>query len=199
MNPFFFVRDCCSRALERKRTLIVLAVLLAVGFILGACFAKNPAMYAFNRRMCTRFVDRVCYSDTSVLKLFLLRTLGHSALILAAIAGGVHPVALALPVVALLFRSFTFGGSVVVLVSVYGAAGVLILVVLLLPVHLLIDALLLLSSSLSFGRAFGFCFCKRDFIALFSDFFSLVLCTAAVCLLEAFLLLAFFHPIGNIL
>ena len=163
----------------------------------GIVFIKTPAFYEFHLKQCDRFLDRVCYSDRNVFVIFLERT-AASALLLA-LAGGLHPVCLPIPVLVLLYRSYTFGGTLAVLFSVYSFPGAVVAFALYLPVHLLIDAILLLAAGVSFWRAFCFSFCAGDLKELLFDFLAFLAFLALVCLLEMILLLALFHPMGNLL
>ncbi len=197
MSLFFFT-DCLGRAWERKRTLLILGGTVLLGFILGISFAQTPAFYEFHVKGCERFLVRVCYSDRSIFEIFLERTAGCALLLLLMLTAGMHYAGCILPPVLLVFRSYTLGGSVAIFFTVYGVSGALIVFVLLLPFHLLIDAVLLLASAISYGRMGRFCFAKQDFFELALDFLALFLLILAVCLLEALILLAVFHPIGNV-
>ena len=86
--------------------------------------------------------------------------------------------------------------DIVIFFSVYRLTGALVVFVLYLPVHLLFDCLFLAATSLSCGRARRFC--GEDFFCLLWDFLVLLAITAIVCLAEAILLLALFHPLGSI-
>lgn len=199
MDPFFYARDCLSRALERKKTLIAGGILFVAAAILGMCFCKSYAMYEYHLNLCNRFLDRVCYSNRSVFLIFLERWAGHGLLAALILAAGMHLAALPLAFAVFLYRAYTFGGSIVIFFTAYGFAAVPVVFVLYLPVHLLIDAVLLLALSLSCGRSGCFSFCGSDFLMLLVDFLLIMALVAAVCLAEAVLLLALFHPIGNIL
>ncbi len=193
-----FIRDCLFRIRERKVTLLVIASLFLVGIVLGIAFARTPAFYDYQQNLCDRYLYRVCYSDRSVFVIFLERTAGASLLLLITGLSGVHVAVLAVPCALLLYRSYTFGGSIAILFGVYGVSGAVVALVLYIPVHLLIDAALIASTALSFGRARCFHFHKQDVCALLLDLLALFLLIAAVCLLEAILLLAIFHPLGNL-
>ena len=170
-----------------------------LGAVLGMIFVKTPAMYNYHRNLCDRFIDRVCYSKTSVFLIFLRRSFGHGLLLLLVIVGGIHPATLPVPVAVLLYRAYTFGGSLVIFFQIYGVSGALVVLVLFLPIHLIIDCALLFGTALSFGRCRGFSFCKGDILCLLGDALCLFLCIVAACIIETVLLLALFHPIGNIL
>ncbi len=195
----FFVRDTLMRAIERKKTLLALSVLFLFMTILGICLVSSPAVYEYQLSVTDKFMTEICFSDDSVFLIFLSRTAGFSLLLLLVLAGGIHPAALLLPLAVLLYRAFTFGGSLYVFFSFYGLSGGLVVFVLYLPVHLCVDVCLLLAASLSVGRAFGFCFCKNDFLGLLWDFLALLILIVLVCFIEMILLLVLFHPIGNIL
>lgn len=203
MDPISFCRDTCygvfSRAFERRRTLILLLVLVLVGAICGMAFFKTPAFYEFHLRSCDRFLDRICYSDRNVFVLFLERTGGCVLLVALYLIGGVHIAGLFLPAAGILFRAYTFGGTVAVLFSVYRLPGALVVFVLYLPIRIMTDAVLLLAAALSVARAPAFCFSRSDFRDLLLDFAVLSLLIVLVCLIEAILLLALFHPLGNLL
>ncbi len=194
----FFLKDALCRATQKKRALVVFGVIFLVGMILGICFVKTPAFYEFHLNQCDRFLTRVCFSERSVFLIFLERLAGCFLLLLLTLAGGVHIAAIAVPTVVLIYRSYTFGGQIAVLFGVYGVSGALVALILYIPIHLLIDALLLLAASLSVCRARCFKFSKRELCELLLDLLAFLLLIAAVCLLEIILLLAIFHPLGNI-
>ncbi len=199
MNMPYPVRDCVCRAAERRKTLLVLAVVFLAMAVLGICFYQTPAFYDYHLTLCERFVDRVCYSQQSVFLIFLERFAGNALFVLVILAGGVHPVALVLPPLTLCYRAYTFGGSLAVFFSVYRLSGALIVFVLYLPVHLLVDVVLLGGAALSFSRAPRFKFSKGDLRELLCDFLILLVLIAAICLLEMILLLVLFHPLGYLL
>ena len=193
MDPFFCVRDVFSRALERKKLLAAFAAGFLICVILGAVFIKTPAGYSYHLRIAEKFLDRVCFSERSVVVIFFERTAGHALLLALVLLGGIHAAAIVLPSVDRFYRACTNGGSLVIFYSVYRLTGALVL-----PVHLLIDCVLLLGTSLSCGRAKGFCFCGGDWLLLLRDFLTLLALIAIVCLAEMILLLALFHPLGNV-
>lgn len=193
------MRDCLARSWERKRTLLVFLALFLAGFVLGICFVKEPAFYEYHLSACERYLSRVCYSDRSVFTIFLERTAGCALLLLLVLIAGVHVAALAVPPVVLLYRAYTFGGSVAVFLGVYSVSGFFVVFALYLPMHLLIDAVLIAGTAVSFGRAPRFCFSKGDFAELALDFLALLILVAIVCFFEMFLLLAVFHPVGYVI
>lgn len=185
--------------MERKKTLIVFSVVFFVSFILGIALIGTPAAYDYHLNACDRFIDRICFSQNSVILIFFERAAGNALLLAAFCISGIHIACLVLPPALLVYRAYTCGGSVAIFFSVYGVTGILIALVLYLPVHLLIDGCCISATALSFGRARGFRFCKTDFIGLFFDYLILLLMVIAICLLEMILLLVLFHPLGNIL
>ena len=196
--PYCF-QDCLGRATERKKTLIIFAALFAVSAILGICFIKTPAVYDYHLNLCDRFVGRVCFSERNVFLIFLERTAGNAFILLLLLLAGIHVFGLVVPPAVFVYRAYTFGGSVAVFFSVYGVSGALIALVLYMPVHLLLDAVFLGATSLSFGRARRFRFCRENFKELALDFLILLLIVTIICLLEMILLFALFHPLGNLL
>ena len=196
---FFFAQNFAARALERKKTLIFLAAVLVIFTILGLCFVSSPAVYEYHLSVCDSFVLDVCFSDTNVFFIFLSRLGGCALLIALVLVGSLHPVAIILPVAVLVYRAFTFGGSLYVFFDFYGLSGAMIVLILYFPIHLLTDALLLLATSVSIGNAFRFCFTRADVFGLFKDFLTALLCAVFIYLAEMILLLALFHPIGKIL
>ena len=148
---FSFLREFFGRALERRGTLIIFAILFAAGALLGLCFINTPAAYDFHLENCDRYLRRVCYSDRNVFTIFSERTAG--CLLLAALSAisGIHIAALALPSAVLLYRAYTFGGSIRILCSVYRVSGSLVVLVLYLPIHLLVDAVLIVGMALSYA------------------------------------------------
>ncbi len=165
----------------------------------GIVFIKTPAFYEYHLKICDRFLDRVCYSDRSVFLIFLERTAGNALLLVLVLAGGLHPACLPLPAVVLLYRSYTFGGTLAILFSVYAFPGAVVAFVLYLPIHLLVDVALLLAAGTSVCRAFCFSFCAGDWKELLCDFLAFLALLVLICLLETVLLLALFHPLGNLL
>lgn len=199
MNLLFCYRDCFCRIIKRKKTLIFLLLLFLCSTLCGIIFVNSPSFYEYHLRMCDRYLDRVCYSQTNVFLIFIKRTAGHSIFLLLLFVAGVHRAACVFTPLALVYRGYTFGGSIYIFLKVYRFSGAVVLFVLYLPVHLLLDVLFLACGTLSFARAADFRFCKNDFKELMLDFFLFLLAVTAICLLEAVLLLAFFHPLGNIL
>ena len=198
MNLPFRFQDCLSRTFGRKKTLIVFAVLLLLGTILGLIFVTTPAIYDYHITVCDRFVNRVCFSDRSVLEIFLERVLGHTVLLLIVTLSGIHLVGCVFPPIILVFRAYTLGGSLYIFFSVYRFTGALIVIGLYLPIHLLVDFVLCCAGALSYARCRRFCFTRHDWLMLFFDFLVLFCFLLIVGLLEMLLLLALFHPIGNI-
>lgn len=199
MNPLFLLRDCCGRAVNNKKTLLAFLFVLLISALCGMIFVKTPAVYSYHLTICERFVDRVCFSSRSVFLIFLERTAGHFLILLLLLCAGIHTAGLIVTPAVICFRAYTFGGSLVIFFTVYRFTGALIVFVLYLPVHLLIDAVLLLAVSLSFSRARCFRFCADDWKGLLLDLVVLFVLILLICLIEAFLLLALFHPLGNIL
>jgi len=199
MRFFLPVKNCCERALSRKKTLIIFAVLFLTGIILGIIFIKTPAMYDYHLARCDRFIDRVLFSDRSVFVIFLERTFGHILILLPLLLAGIHPAALVVTPFVLVFRAYTFGGSIAIFFSVYRLSGTLLVLALYIPIHLLIDAVFFMAIAVSFARAKCFRFCKSDFLELFCDLLVFACMIALICFAEMLLLLILFHPIGNIL
>lgn len=198
MNPFFHVRDCFSRALTRKKTLIVFLLLFLAGIVLGLIFITTPAIYDYHLTICDRFVNRVCFSDRSVFEIFLERLFGNGLLLLLTVAAGIHWAGCIFPPIVLGYRAYTFGGSLYIFFSVYRISGAFIVVALYLPVHILVDAVLCCASTLSYARAPHFGFAKPDWLSLLTDLGCLFLLLIAIGLIELLLLMALFHPLGNI-
>ena len=198
MNIFFRFRECFGRAFERKKTLLVFAVLFLAGMVLGLIFVTTPAMYDYHITVCDRFVNRVCFSDRSVLEIYIERLAGHAVLLAVIGLSGVHIIGCIFPPIVLVYRAYTLGGSLYIFFSVYRFAGALIVIGHYLPVHLAVDAVLCFAGALSYGRAARFCFGKQDWLFLLSDFLLLLALLAAIGLAEMLLLLALFHPLGNI-
>lgn len=198
MEPLSRLRECISRAFGRKWAPISLTALFLLGFVLGLIFSRTPAFYEYHLRAVDRYLDRVVYSDGSVVGIFFARFAGNAVILILLTAGGVHPLTLVLPATVFLFRAYTFGGALAVLFSAYEASGALVAVVLYLPVHLLLDAVFLLAASLAFSRAAAFRFCTSDLCELLLDLAVLLVLILLVCLFEALLLFALFHPLGNL-
>ena len=199
MNLLSFWKETLAEIVARKKTLAVFAALFAVCGVLGICFIKTPAIYGYHLNLCDRFIDRVCYSDRSVILIFFERTCGNALLLCVVLFSGVHPVGLILPPIVLAYRAYSFGGSLAIFFSVYRVSGALIVFVLYLPIHLLIDAVLIGATALSCARASHFRFCKGDLIRLVRDVLLLTAIITIICFLEMLLLLVLFHPLGNLL
>lgn len=199
MNPLFCVRECVCRALARKKTLAVFAAVFLIGVIVGLCCIKTPAIYGYHLKLCDRFIDRVCYSDRSVFLIFLERTAGNLLLLSLFLASGIHCAALALPPALILYRAYTFGGSLYIFCAVYGVTGALIAFVLFFPIHIAIDLIFLSATALSYARAPRFRFGNEELRELLLDFLIFAAFVLIICLAEAILLAALFHPFGNIL
>lgn len=197
MHLLFCLQEMLSRALERKKALIAFCVLFLVCMIVG--MSMSGAESAYHLRLCKCFLQNVCYSDRNVFLIFLERTAGCWLLSAFILLAGIHIVCLALPPLIMAFRAYTFGGCLVLFFSVYRFTGALIVIALYLPVHLLVDAVLLWAALLSCDRARGFCFCRTDFMSILRDFVILAIILLLVCLLEMFLLLLFVRPVGNLM
>ena len=195
MHPLFYVREAFSRAWERKRTLIIFALLFLVGMIVGMSFGAS----AYHGKLCARYLRDVCYTDRSVFLVFLERAAGCIVLAAFLLFAGIHIVGLVFPPLLIAFRAYTFGGCLVVFFSVYRVSGALIVFCLYLPIHLLVDAVLLWATALTYDRAPGFCFCRADFFAILRDLAVLAAVLLAICFAEAVLLLVIVHPIGNLM
>ncbi len=194
-----FFSGCLERIREHKRMLLLFGILYLLGIVLGFLFITTPTAYEYHLTLCERYLDRVCFSDRNVFVIFLERSAGRTLLLVLILLSGVHLAALFVPSAVLLYRAYTFGGSIVILFSVYRVTGVLVVFVLYLPVHLLIDAVLICATALSCVRAPHFCFCKKDFTGIGGDLIALSIFILLVCLIEMLLLLAVFHPIGTLL
>lgn len=193
------VKECFGRAFEKKVVLIVFAILFVVGMALGIVFIKTPAIYDYHLNRCERFIDSVCFSDRSVFLIFLERIAEHALILALLLAAGIHPVGLVITPVIVVFRAYTFGGSLAIFFTVYRMTGALIAIAFYLPVHILFDCIFFAAVALSFGRAFSFRFCKRNFSEVLKDLIILLIFTAVVCIVEMILLLILFHSVGNIL
>lgn len=162
----------------------------------GIVFIKTPTFFDYYLKACDRFLDSVCYSDRSVVLICLERTAGSTFFLLLVLIGGIHPAALVLPTSALAFRAYTFGGTTAILFSVYKVSGALVFFTLYLPIQLLLGIVFLAAASLSFSRAFRFCFQCDDFRVLFVDFVIFFVLILLVCIFEALLLGVLYHPLG---
>ncbi|MGN1077514.1 MAG: hypothetical protein ACI4ST_03280, partial [Candidatus Gallimonas sp.] len=180
---FFSFRDCFARALVHRKTPIVFAVIFVLCFVLGIAFIGSPSVYDYHLNACERFLDRICFSSRSVFVIFLERTVGSALLLALFLLAGIHPVGLILPPALFVFRAYTCGGSVAIFFSVYGFTGIFVGLVLYFPVHLALDFLFLVASSLSCDRARKFRFCKEETCSLLADFVVLLIVVAAVCLI----------------
>lgn len=195
----FPIRDCWRRVCDKKIALMIYGAVFLCFTVLGICFIKTPAIYEYHLNLCDKFVDRVCYSDRSVIVIFFERSSGHILLLAIALLAGVNMFAVAVPTVIFVYRAYTFGGSLYIFFNVYRLSGALIVGLLYLPVHLFIDVVLLSAILFSLGRAPRFSFCRQDFTDILRDFIVLGVLILLICLLEAVLLLALFHPLGNII
>lgn len=198
MNLSFF-RDCLGRAFEKKVVLIVLGALFAVFMLLGIIFSGAALFYDYLLNQCDRYLYYVCYSDRSVILIFFERTAGGGVLLAVCALAGIHYAALALIPAVLIYRAYTFGGCIAVFFGAFGFSGALVALVLYIPIHLMVDLVLVCCCSVSVSRARLFRFHKQDFFDLMRDFLAFLLIAVAVFLLEAILLLAIFHPLGNLI
>lgn len=196
MNPLFLLRELFSRCIERKWAIISLFLLCLCSIMCGIVFIKTPTFFDYYLKACDRFLDSVCYSDRSVVLICLERTAGSTFFLLLVLIGGIHPAALVLPTSALAFRAYTFGGTTAILFSVYKVSGALVFFTLYLPIQLLLGIVFLAAASLSFSRAFRFCFQCDDFRVLFVDFVIFFVLILLVCIFEALLLGVLYHPLG---
>lgn len=194
----FFLRDCLGRIRDRKRVLLLFFGLYFTGAVLGMCFIYTPSVYGYHLDVCRKFMDGVCFSDRNVFLIFIEHAAEGGLLLAVILAAGMHCAGLVVPPVLLLYRAYTFGGSVVIFFSVYRVTGVLVVFLLFLPVRLLTDGLLICATVLSCARAANFRFCRPDFLGLALDLAALFIALLAVCLLELVLLAAVFHPIGDL-
>lgn len=199
MNFLPFLRDCGQRVLQKKLALCIFGAIFLCFAILGMCFIKTPAIYEYHLDLCDRFVDRVCFSERSVFVIFLERCAGQLLFVALALISGVHVIVLAVPSVIFVYRAYTFGGSIYIFFSVYRFSGALIVFALYLPIHLLLDVILLAAIVLSLERTRRFRCDRKSFCEILCDFAVLGVAVVAVCLLEMILLAALFHPIGYIL
>lgn len=196
---FSFFRDIWERISEKKSVPVLFGALFVLGAVFGMCFAAAPEVFPYLERGCSRFLAEVCFTDRNVFVIFLERTAGVGLLLALILLSGVHVAALVLPSVLLVGRAYTFGGSLVVFFSAYRVTGALVVFAAYLPVHLLIDLILLAATCLSCGRAPRFCFCKRDLCDLGKDFLFLFAAGALVLFAEMLLLAVIFHPLGDLI
>ena len=197
MRPVDCLQETFMRACERKRTLIAFAALFVVCAIVGMTLGGSAS--AYHLRLCTHYLRDVCYTDRNIFVVFLERAAGCCLLAAFLLFSGVHPACLVLPPLLIAYRAYTFGGCIVVFFSVYRFAGALIVFTVYLPIHLLVDAVLLWATALSCGRAPCFCFCRSDFFALLRDLAVLAAVMLVICLTEMILLLVIVHPVGNLM
>ena len=193
------VKDCLGRVFEKKVVLFIFGALFLLGTVLGIVFVKTPAIYDYHLNRCERFLDSVCFSDRNVLLIFLERIAGHSLILLLLLAAGVHPVGLVITPIVVVFRAYTFGGSLAIFFSVYRMTGVLVAIAFYIPIHIMFDCIFLSAVAISFRRAGCFHFSKHDFGALLLDFIIFLIFLLIVCIAEVLLLLLLFHSVGNIL
>lgn len=199
MNLLSCYRDCANRVAERKKLLIVFGAIFFAFAVCGLMFIKTPAVYDYHLTLCDRFIDRVCFSDRSVFVIFLERTAGNLFLLGIVLCAGVHFVALIAPCGIIAYRAYTFGGSLYIFFSVYRFSGALIVFVLYLPIHIMIDFLLISATALSCTRTRYFCWNREDLWGILWDLLLLGTIVVLVCILEMIFLFALFHPLGNIL
>lgn len=199
MNPLFVLHELFHRIFERKWVIVLLIFTFLLSTMCGIVFVKTPVFYDYHLKICDRFLDRVCYSDRSVFFIFLERSFGNALFLGLLMIGGIHPLALSLPTVAIAFRAYTFGGTLTILFTTYEVSGAMVALTLYLPIHLLLDAMFLFAAAISFTRAFSFRFDKNDLRELLFDYLKFLLIIILICILEALLLAVLFHPIGNLL
>lgn len=199
MGLLFLLRDLFFRAMSRKKTFAALAALFLLFIVLGMIFYSALPIRRQLNIMCARFMERIVYSDKNIFLIFLERTAANAALSVLILCAGVHPAALVFPPLLLAYRASVFGGTFVAFFAIYRLPGAFVVLLLYLPIHLLTDALLLTTAAISFARAKGFCFCRRDLRGLLYDILSVLAISAAICLAETMLLAVIFRPLGNIL
>lgn len=199
MNLLFCLKECFYRIWARKTLLIILFLLFLCSIMCGILFINTPAIYDYHINLCDRFIDRICYSSTSVIIIFFERTAGHALYLVLLFACGAHIFAWPFAPAVLIYRGYTFGGTLFIFFSVYRVSGALIALVLYLPVHLMFDILFLCVSVLSFERARNCSFCGDEWKNTFNEFLLALIIAAAICILEALLLAVLFHPMGNII
>lgn len=199
MKHLLPIKECFGRVFEKKVVLLVFGVLFIAGTVLGIVFIKTPAVYDYHLNRCESFIESVCFSDRSVFLIFLDRLLSHSLILLLLLAAGIHPVGLVVTPLIIVFRAYTFGGSLAIFFSVYRMTGALVAIAFYFPVHILFDCIFIAAIALSFGRAFCFRFCKNEIVNLAKDYFIFLIFTVIVCIAEIILLLILFHSVGNIL
>lgn len=198
MNLPFLLKNCFGRIFCRKKTFISLIILFLCSTICGIVFVKTPSVYEYHFNMCERFIDKVCFSSTSVFLIFIERTAGNVLILAFFVIAGIHPAACVLPPVILIYRAYTFGGSLFIFCSVYRFTGVLVAFLLYFPIHIMIDFIFICASTCSFSRSACFGFRKSDLVELLNDFLLFVLIITLICLAEALFLFALFHPLGSI-
>lgn len=193
------LQDCLDRVFMRKRTIFVLILLFLSSIVLGIVLVITHSSYTYHLELCDDFLNEVCFSDTNFFLVFLKRTASHGLLLLIILACGIHFTALIVPPAIIIYRAYTFGGCICIFFSVYRFTGAIIAIFLYLPVHLLLDCVLIMAATLSFSRASRFCMCGDELKELLFDFLVLLILIAVICLAEAILLLVLFRPIGNII
>ena len=199
MNPIYCLHELFSRLFERKWAIVSLILLFLCSTTCGIVFIKTPTFFEYHLRICDRFLNRVCYSDRSVVLICFERFFACVFFLLLIMLGGVHPATLVLTTTAIAFRAYTFGGSIAIFFSVYGASGALVVFALYFPIHILLDIIFLAAGAISFRRSFCFRFCVSDFKDLLIDFAVFLVFVLLICILEAFLLGVLFHPLGNLI
>lgn len=199
MDPRLLFGDVFARVFERKWVPIALVSLFFCSAVCGVVFVRTPAFYEYQLRILDRFLDRVCYSERSVVAIFFERAAGDALVLLLVTVGGFHPAALAIDAVTVAFRAFHLGGTAAMLFSVYGVPGAYVAFVLYLPVRIPTDAVLLTGAALAVSRAFGLGLCREAPARACADFLVLSLILLLICIFEAILLAAFFHPAGNLI
>ena len=135
MNPFFCFHDCFCRIIKRKKTLLCLLLLFLCSTMCGILFINSPSFYDYHLRICDRFLDRVCYSQTSVFLIFVRRTAGHCFILALIFISGVHPAACVFTPIALIYRGYTFGGGIFIFFGGDRFSGAVVAVVLYIPIY----------------------------------------------------------------
>lgn len=185
---------------ERKKTLVLFAGIYLICFVLGMIFIKTPAVYEYHFRACDRFLNQICYSQTSVIIILFKRFLGCAAYLALIFVSSVHvlPACFVFPVV-LGFRAYSFGGMTCILISVYKMSGVFILLALYLPIHVMCDVIYLFCGMIAIDNSRKFCWGRADWSNLLFNYVKMAVLILVVCLVEALLLLTLFHPVGSVI
>ena len=197
MNALFsWLSEVRTAIKKHKVKLIVFAITVAVGIVLGIVLPKQTLVKQYYLTYCRTYTGRVFSS--SVFSLFFRRMI--SSLLLFILIFPLYFTVFYLPFAFLIvfFKGFTFGVVTVILLSSFGVSGFFIWLICALPVALFLFACLCAACA----AAGEFCAKKPDFSRcadMLPCVFFLLLCAVCCAILECVLVAIVFRPVSRII